>query len=119
LQNISRQSNSIRVSYEELKDDPAATIAKVYESLGLAPVPYSDDLGFNPNTSFAGSKKRSELSYSTKVFKNVVCVLLRLMPAGVPFRLWKFLRGNPPPSVLRGTFRVMDGDTEANLVANQ
>lgn len=106
LRNISRHSDAIHVSYEKLKDNPPATIAKVYKSLGLKPVPYTSDLGFKPNTSFSDSKRRSNLSFPIKVFKNTIFALLTITPPGVPFRIWWFLRSKSHPSLLRGTFRV-------------
>lgn len=106
LQNISRQPKTISVLYEDLKSDPDKVIAEVFEFLGLELDSLRQNEVFSPNTSFAGSKRRPRLKLSSRALKNIFAFLLRLMPKGIPFRIWNYLRGNASPTILRGSFRV-------------
>lgn len=106
LQNLMKESGSICVAYEELKTNPEKVIEGVLNFLDLKSTNQTFDLGFQPNTSFAGAKVRPKLSFKDKFFKNVLTLVLRIIPRGFPLKIWKFIRRKAVPSILRGTYRV-------------
>ena len=105
LNNAARQSDVLCISYEELKANSQKTIATVFDFLGLDANQIQES-EYTPNTSFSGSKVPQQLKASTKLFSIMLRTFLSLMPAGLPYRLWKRLRRNAPPSILRGTYRI-------------
>jgi hypothetical protein len=107
LQIIAKERGVYVVDYDSLKASPSDTVNKIFDFLKLSRHDISDEAPFQPNTSFAHQQSRPELRLSTKFFSLFLRGVFALMPSPIPLWLWKQLRGNTKPSILRGTFRKM------------
>lgn len=106
LEDMIRKTRGHCISYEALKADPQSTMSEVFAYLGMTEVSTVDGKSFQPNTSFSDDQQKPRLRLATRIGVGVLRPVLSILPNGFSFWLWRRLRGNAAPFLIRGTFRV-------------